>query len=269
MVVSRAAWQSDVPTILVGGLMGGESGAGRFQRFLPGRGRPCLECGWSREYELLDNSFSCTRADDRGTRANGRGTPTSLAPALRVGSLIVDEIGQALLGRLPGEPAEVRIDPVTGIRRLRPVYNRACLFDHQVLAPVVQLELQAEELSLREAFALADQHLGAAAGAPCLHQPLATAFECPRGHTWRGWQRLHAAVVCPECGQPGLVSDMAWRLLRWSGIGCRTLMAALVPPGDVLTFTAATGQETIHLVLAPPESWSPETQIQEASYACC
>jgi hypothetical protein len=261
MAVSRAAWQSGVPIILVGGLTGGESGAGRCQRFIPGVGRPCLECGWSREYELLDNSFSCGRA-------NGRGTPTQLAPALRAGSLIVEEMGQALLGRLPDEPAELRIDPVTGVRRLRPVYNPACLFDHQVLAPVMQLGHGVEELSLVDAFALADQFLGSVAEALWLRQPVATAFECPGGHGWRGWQRLDTSVVCPTCGGQGFVCDVSWRITRRSGLESPPRLANLVPPGDVLTFTEANGREAVHLALAPPESWPPEPQRQEVSYAC-
>jgi hypothetical protein len=189
-----------------------------------------------------------------------------LAAALRIASLIVDEIQQVLGGSEPGEPVEVRLDPATGLRRLRPVHNETCLFDHQVLTPVVQLEQQAQELSLADIFSLAGQSLGAHAETLWLRQPAATAFVCAAGHAWKAWHRLKSGIsniFCPQCRRPGLATGMTWQISRRAGAECPTLLAALVPPADVLSFTSADNRAAIHLALKPPAAWQPRSLMKE------
>jgi hypothetical protein len=264
MEASRGAWRAGVPRILTGGLLP-KSTAGRYQRFINGPG-PCVECGWGQEaYAFRSHPFPCSRPDHRGPQ-------TSFAAALRVGSMIVEEVLAQIAGAPAGEPVEVRIDPSSyGIRHLYPRRNPACRFDHQHRSPVIPLPQEAGDLTLGEAFTLAQAHLKTRQVTLQLSEPVATNYCCANGHAWPKLQRLAAnglspKITCSQCGQPGAATEMTWFISTTAAATDNTLMEKLVPPGDVLSFFHGekglhkdrVHRERVHLKLTPPARWQAE-----------
>jgi molybdopterin/thiamine biosynthesis adenylyltransferase len=246
MTLNRIAWKCAVSRFLVGGLMGGSSDAGRYQRFIPQPDLPCLECSWHREYSLQDVSFSCAKPS--------RGVRTSLSVAMRVASLIVDEVITVITDNPLQIPEEIRISPnLYGVRKLRPTHNPNCLFDHQI-PRTVQVDQPIESLSLHDAFVIADDYLPDSADHLLLRQPLFREFECFYEHNWQKWESTPTAP-CPTCGEQGFAKDISFHIQRDTSRQSNAILADLVPAGDVLTFATSDGEQ-IQLALPAPESWS-------------
>lgn len=244
MAVNRSAWRAGVPYLFVGGLQGGESRSGRYQLFVPGSDRPCVECGWgTEEYALREQSFSCTRSQQRGPR-------TGLAAALRTASLIVDEVLAVLVESSELEPVEVRFDPSAGSRHLSLPHNPACNFDHARWENIVWMQDPGGTCALVDVLALAESHLDSPVEALCLNQAVSTGFTCSQGHTWAEIARIGAkpaSITCPTCGMEGIATTVGWWLPRQVVLSTPALLHEIVPDFGIVTCEAPETTQTIHV----------------------
>lgn len=251
MAISQAAWTAGAAALLLGTAQGGTSLASRYQLFIPGPGRACMECTFTDlDYQLAPARYSCSLT--RPARASRRSS-VPLGAALRTVGFAIEELSRIVAGDLPEDAFELRIDPAYGSKRFKLTRNEGCLFDHETLSPVIPLGAEVGDLALADAFTLAGRWLGCAAQRLQTRKPVASRWLCEDGHVMHAWRRVSPALTwqCPRCRKPLTPADLHWEIAYDDPGVTAARVSQVAPCGEIVTFWGS-GDRRVHLELPLP-----------------
>jgi molybdopterin/thiamine biosynthesis adenylyltransferase len=247
-LLNERVWRLGAPWIDAG--VEGEGLLARVSVFLPGRKRPCLECGWEeRDYELLEQAYPCV--EDR-QEAPASGSPSALGAL--AASLQALEARKVLEGALP-DPAygrEIVLDAahhdlyLTTLRR-----NRDCRLAGHEPWEIESVRQPASAVSLADLLGPADSWLEVAGDSFARRLVCGSCGEerellrllgslRPRDLRCRGCRsRMEAPAF--HCADRLARADLPGRRLR------RSLAEAGLRPGEL--FTVGAGERRRHFLL--------------------
>jgi len=241
-IVNQSAWRLGVPWIDAGvnaadGLWAGVT------VYVPGEGRPCLECAWSElDYRRMEQSHPC---DEGAISARSSGSTAALGmlaaarQAMEARKLLAGDTDHLLAGRRVLIDGQANSHTVTAFRA-----NPDCRFDHQTW-PIESAPVDAGG-TIGQACELAGA--GVAGRSPVTigmeGRPFVTAVQCLECGQSREILRLRGRLrrtdqVCPSCG--GKAAPVGFRMqdrldaaASRSGVRRRSLRSVGVRDGDVL-----------------------------------
>jgi len=216
--------------------------------YLPGPGRPCMECGWGdADYAALEQVYACQSGPPDATATNAPGCLGSVAAGL-----LVSECQQLLSGALDAEPdcRQVLWD-VLNHRCLvtRYTVNPHCRFDHGVW-DVESLAASPKSTLLGEFFELIGDTVAAPVAIQLAGLQFASRLVCRCGALRQKCLLLDRALTanrlrCRTCGQRMAVSG--FHAAEWltcsdalsTGSARRSLASIGFRTGDIVTVEQA------------------------------
>ena len=250
--LNEIAWRLGVPWIDAGVLP--SQGLVRVSVFVPGRGRPCLECGWhDADYAALEQVYACREGRPPSSAPSSRGTAPLGALAASLQGMVLGRMQAGEAAALAGRQVVFDGTTCTAVTTRLP-FNPDCRFpDHEPWSirplparveawPLARLFQAGEEDGLGPAHAVSLSVHGSrfATQARCVTCGTVRPVLCLE----RAWRT--SVRACGRCGGERFVTgfDLTDRL-RASALVPRQLSRSLqnlgILPGDVLTLTGDGG----------------------------
>ncbi len=238
--VNAIAWHLGTPWIDAG--VNREGWLCRVNVYVPGPGRPCLECAWSDDdYAALEQTYPC----GGGAAPAATDAPSALGglaaalQALECRKLLTADWENLMVDRQVTLCALTHRESVT-----RFTANPRCRFRHRIL-DVHALELDVATAGLPELLARAGAALGSRAGA---------AFGSPAELAVRVIdQRFATSLACVGCGASRTLVPYLFGRMSAPARTCGACGGTLLPPGiDQIEWLRAAqlGADTVDLPLA-------------------
>jgi molybdopterin/thiamine biosynthesis adenylyltransferase len=218
-VVNEKAWFLGIPWI--DGGVNGEGLLARFNVYVPGPDRACMECAWGdTDYENLEQIYPCM---PQSGSPRAPGAPSSLGGL--VASFLVSECHKLLAGELhriaPGR--QVLIDLAHHQYYVSTIpFNARCRFAGHQLDPIRELEARSLDATLEQLLlpGTEGENGNNADSLEVLGQRFVTRLTCTRCGLRRSHLRLKAAAgasasaKCPRCKAEMIAAgfDLANRL---------------------------------------------------------